>query len=48
VRDEPTYFAVAPGHEDGTVERSVLETERFVIVEKLVSEELLERTDPRR
>ena len=47
VREGPTQFALAPGHENGTIEQIVLETERFIMVEKLVAEEFLERVDPR-
>jgi hypothetical protein len=47
VRAEPDHFALAPGHDDGSVESVLLETERFVIVEKFVAEGLLESTDPR-
>lgn len=47
VRAEPTHFAIMPGHENGSVEKNVWETDRFVVVEKLVAERFLERTDPR-
>ena len=47
VRAEPDQFALAPGHKDGTVESVILETERFVIVQKLVARELAEETDAR-
>jgi hypothetical protein len=43
----PTHFALRAGHENGSIEKTVWETERYVVVEKLVAEELLERTDPR-
>ena len=44
---KPTHFALMAGHENGSIEKTAWETERFVVVEKLVAEELLERTDPR-
>jgi hypothetical protein len=47
IREEPTHFALTAGHENGSVEKTAWETDRFVVVEKLVAEELLERTDPR-
>jgi hypothetical protein len=47
VREEPTHFALMAGHENGSIEKTVWETERFVVVEKVVAEELLEQTDPR-
>jgi hypothetical protein len=47
IREEPTHFALRAGHENGSLEKTVWETERFVVVEKFAAEELLERTDPR-
>jgi hypothetical protein len=47
IRREPTFFALVAGHENGSIEKTVWETDRFVVVEKLVAEELLEQTDPR-
>ena len=47
VRAEPTHFALAPAHENGTIEEIILETERFIVVEKVVAEEFFEHTDPR-
>jgi hypothetical protein len=35
VRDEPTTFLVAPGHEQGDIERVVEDRGRFRIVEKV-------------
>jgi hypothetical protein len=47
VRRESTHFLVRPGHEDGGIESAVWSSERFVVVEKEVAQELLEVTDPR-
>jgi hypothetical protein len=38
---------VRPGHQDGGIEVAVWSSERFVVVEKEVAQELLEATDPR-
>ena len=46
-REEPTHFALTAGHENGSIEKTIWETERFVVVEKVVAEDLLEQTDPR-
>jgi hypothetical protein len=35
------------GHENGSIEKTVWETDRFVVVEKVLAEDLLGRTDPR-
>jgi hypothetical protein len=49
VRDEPTTFLIAPGHEQGDIERIVADRGRFRIVEKV--QEAVRRTvvrlDPR-
>jgi hypothetical protein len=42
VRTETTHFVLLPGHQNGSVERVISETERFIVVEKLVP---LETTD---
>jgi hypothetical protein len=34
VRGEPTHFIVLAGHEDPEVERVILSTDRFLVVEK--------------
>ena len=47
IRAESTHFALTAGHENDSIEKTVWETERFVVVEKVVAEDLLERTDPR-
>ena len=47
VRSEPTRFVLLPGHENGSVEEPFWRTDRFIVVEKFVAEDLLERTDPR-
>jgi hypothetical protein len=48
VREEPTHFIVVPGHEDPRVERVIIMTDRFVVVEKQGKAAAdAERTDPR-
>jgi hypothetical protein len=47
IRSESTHFVVRPGHQNGRVEDGVWSSERFVVVEKEVAQELLEATDPR-
>ena len=47
VRAEPTQFALAPGHDNDAIERVILQTERYVVVDKFVAEEFLEQADPR-
>jgi hypothetical protein len=47
VRSDPTHFAVLPGHEMPEAEVVLEQNGRFVVVEKEVREDLLERTDPR-
>jgi len=47
IRGESTHFALKAGHENGSIEKTVWDTGRFVVVEKVVAEDLLERTDPR-
>ncbi|HEU5476762.1 MAG TPA: hypothetical protein VFU64_02915 [Gaiellaceae bacterium] len=50
VRDEPTTFLVAPGHEDGDIERVVEDRGRFRIVEKVhdAVRRTVVRLDPRK
>ena len=50
VRDEPTTFLVAPGHEDTDIERVVSDRGRFRIVEKVQAamRRTVIRLDPRR
>lgn len=49
VRSEPTHFALRPGHEGKGVESVVARNERFVTVEKHLSESAVARaSDPRR
>jgi hypothetical protein len=50
VRDEPTTFLVAPGHEQGDIERVVEDRGRFRIVEKVQDavRRTVVRLDPRR
>ena len=50
VRDEPTTFLVAPGHEEGDIERVVEDRGRFRIVEKVhaAMRRTVVRLDPRR
>jgi hypothetical protein len=47
VRTEPTHFALVPGHELPEAEIVREENGRFVVVEKIVEEAMLARTDPR-
>ncbi|HKD94272.1 MAG TPA: hypothetical protein VKB43_06135 [Gaiellaceae bacterium] len=49
VRDEPTTFLVAPGHEQGDIERVVSDRGRFRIVEKMrtAMRRIVIRRDPR-
>jgi hypothetical protein len=48
VRSVPTHFALAPGHETQNVETVVARSDRFVVVEKHLSESgAALRTDPR-
>ena len=47
VRGEPTHFVLVPGHELPEAEIVRAENGRFVVVEKIVEEAMLERTDPR-
>jgi len=49
VRAEPTHFLVRPGHVAPDIERVVLETDRFAVVEKRPGEpaEIAKETDPR-
>jgi hypothetical protein len=47
VRTEPTHFALVPGHELAEAEIVREENGRFIVVEKIVEEAMLERTDPR-
>ena len=49
VRDDPTTFLVAPGHEEGDIERVVSDRGRFRIVEKFqdVVRRTVVRLDPR-
>ena len=48
VRSEPSHFAVAPGHEEPTVERVVGRTDRYLVVEKVgEAGDLAEEADPR-
>jgi len=47
VRSEPTHFVLVPGHELPESEIVRTENGRFVVVEKIVEEAMLERTDPR-
>jgi hypothetical protein len=48
VRAESTHFIVVPGHEDPKVERVVLSTERFFVVEKQgAAAQDAEESDPR-
>jgi len=47
IRSESTHFVVRPGHQNGGIEDAVWSSERFVVVEKEVAQELLEATDPR-
>jgi len=47
VRDDPTHFAVLPGHEEPGIETVAWRTERFVVVQKRVARDLLEAVDPR-
>jgi hypothetical protein len=42
VRTQTTHFVLMPGHQNGSVERVISETERFIVVEKLAP---LETTD---
>jgi hypothetical protein len=50
VRAEPTTFLLAPGHEQGDIERVVSDRGRFRIVEKVqaVVRRTVVRLDPRR
>ena len=48
VREEPTRFLVAPGHEEHPVERTVRSAPRYRIVEKLgLAGTVARRLDPR-
>lgn len=49
VRSDPTWFAVAPGHENPTFEATVEQSPRFTLVQKVVREaiELSVEDDPR-
>jgi hypothetical protein len=47
VRRQDDRFAVAPGHEDGEIERVVQTNDRFVLVDKLDQVEALVADDPR-
>ena len=47
IRSESKQFVVRPSHQDGGIEDAVWSSERFVVVEKEVAQELLEATDPR-
>jgi hypothetical protein len=47
VRADPTHFVLVPGHELPEAEIVRTENGRFVVVEKIVEEAMLERTDPR-
>jgi hypothetical protein len=46
VRAEPTHFVLMPGHENGSVERVIAETKRFVVVEKLAPVETTDAPAP--
>ncbi len=50
VRADPATFVVAPGHEQGDIERVVSERRRFYVVEKIqaVVRRTVKRLDPRR
>jgi hypothetical protein len=47
VRDDPTHFAVLPGHENPDRETVEWRTERFVVVEKRVARDQLEASETR-
>ncbi len=47
VRLQDDRFAVAPGHEDGAIERVVVTNDRFIVVDKLDEVEALVADDPR-
>jgi len=47
IRRESTHFVVRAGHQKGGIEDAVWSSERFLVVEKEVAQELLEATDPR-
>jgi metal-responsive CopG/Arc/MetJ family transcriptional regulator len=48
VRAVPTHFIVLPGHEDPEIERVVLQSERFLVVEKQGgAAQEAEKSDPR-
>ncbi len=49
LRSEPRRFAIAPGHESGTVEAVIDKNDRYWVVEKIAGEasELAEELDPR-
>lgn len=48
IRSESTHFLVRPGHQNGAIEDAAWSSsERFVVVEKEVAQELLEASDPR-
>jgi len=47
VRDDPTHFAVLPGHEEPGIETVARRTERFVVVEKQVARDQLAASEPR-
>ena len=47
VRAQDDRFAVAPGHETGTIERVVERTDRYLIVDKVPAVEKFTRDDPR-
>ena len=47
VRLQDDRFAVAPGHEDGEIERVVVKNDRFALVDKVHEVEALVADDPR-
>jgi hypothetical protein len=47
IRSDPTHFALLPGHEEPEAEVVLERNGRYIVVEKEVREDLLERTDPR-
>jgi hypothetical protein len=47
IREDPTQFLVAPGHERAPVEQVVKRTDRYLVVRKEVDQRFFEATDPR-
>jgi hypothetical protein len=49
IRRDPTYFAIAPGHETADVEEIIAKRDGYYVVRKFAGEavELAEETDPR-